>query len=83
MSGRQLRERSSKFSGPSSSYPTVRKNKRRKNKGKSHSTSMPIGLGHQTISKPPQPLPFIIGKTYLKIEDINLEELMVMLLYNC
>jgi hypothetical protein len=82
-SGIQLRNRSTKASAPLFPYSKGHKNKRQRNKEKYSSTSKQlltlVDLDHQTVSNIYQDLPLIIGNMYLKIEDIDLNELMVTL----
>ncbi|KAF8813075.1 hypothetical protein BYT27DRAFT_7207231 [Phlegmacium glaucopus] len=57
--------------------------KKRKNKGRSTSTTKTSSsfrsfkVNEKTISNAARHLPLIVGKTYLKVEDINLEDLLV------
>jgi hypothetical protein len=84
VSDRRLRIRSSKRSASSSRYSTGRSNNRRKKArtfvSKSNALSISGGFESQTNSNSLQKLPLIVGKTYLRIEDINLDELLVRLL---
>jgi hypothetical protein len=82
-SGIQLQNGSTKASAPLFHYLKGHKNKQQRNKGKSSSTSKPLStlvdLDHQMASNIYQDLPLIMRNMYLKIEDIDLNELMVTL----
>lgn len=83
--GRGLRNRSSKRSASSSHHSTLpnndRRKKARKSAPKSKALSIPVGLDRRKKSSSLQQLPFIVGNTYLQIEDIDINELMVTFLF--
>lgn len=83
--GRGLRNRSSKRSASSSLHSALpnndRRKKARKTAPKSKALSIPVGLDRRKNSSSLQQLPFIVGNTYLQIEDIDINELMVTFLF--